>query len=254
MIIFVSALFGVNFYYSFFSGNERMEGILGIWYFIAFFLIIATTFDYLELEKIIKGQVLISLVYSLFALIPFLKWGYILVKPGGERLMGYTGNPSFFAVYLILNAFFALYLYFREYSFDKKILNWWLGAFLIQSFLIFVTLTRGAMLGYLTSIVLIALAIIFLSRDKNLLIFKKISIGFLILTLVMVLITFGGKNTSFVKNNSILSRFASISISAPTAMSRIFQLEWLGKFLQKPCLVGVKRITKLLMWRILIQK
>ena len=235
LIVFISALFGVNFYYSFFSGNERMEGILGIWYFIAFFLIIATTFDYLELEKIIKGQVLISLVYSLFALIPFLKWGYILVKPGGERLMGYTGNPSFFAAYLIFNAFFALYLYFREYSFDKKILNWWLGAFLIQSFLIFVTLTRGAMLGYLVSIVLIALAIIFLSKDKSLLILKKISIGFLILILVMVLITFGGKNTSFVKNNSILSRFASISISAPTAMSRIFSagVAW-ESFLQKP--------------------
>jgi hypothetical protein len=27
VIVFISALFGVNFYYSFFSGNERMEGV-----------------------------------------------------------------------------------------------------------------------------------------------------------------------------------------------------------------------------------
>jgi uncharacterized membrane protein YfcA len=50
IILFISALFGVNFNYSFFSGNERMEGILGIWYFIAFFSISVTTFNYLEIE------------------------------------------------------------------------------------------------------------------------------------------------------------------------------------------------------------
>src|SRR5680860_1683273 len=29
VIIFISALFGVDFYYSLFSGNERMEGVFG---------------------------------------------------------------------------------------------------------------------------------------------------------------------------------------------------------------------------------
>ena len=29
VIIFISALFGANFNYSFFSNNERMEGVLG---------------------------------------------------------------------------------------------------------------------------------------------------------------------------------------------------------------------------------
>ena len=235
VILFISALFGIDFYYSFFSGNERMEGILGIWYFIAFFLVLATTFQYLEIEKILKAQVIIGLFYSLLALISFLNWGSIIVKPTSERLMGYTGNPSFFAVYLIFNAFLALYFYFRQYNFDKKIFNWWLIPFFLQSFLIFATLTRGAMLGYLTSIILIALAIIFLSKDKSLLIFKKIALSFLIFVFTITVFTFAGKNTEFVKNNSILGRFASISLTDPTAKSRIFSAgtAW-QSFLQKP--------------------
>ena len=31
-ILFISAFFGVDFYYSLFSGNERVEGVFGIWH------------------------------------------------------------------------------------------------------------------------------------------------------------------------------------------------------------------------------
>jgi O-antigen ligase len=235
IIIFISALFGVDFYYSFFSGNERMEGVLGIWYFMAFFLIIATTFKYLEIEKILKTQVFISLFYSFLALLPFLGIGQVFVRITSDRLVGYTGNPSYFGAYLLFNAFLALYFYFRQYNYDKKLFNWWSIAFIVQSLLLFVTLTRGAMMGYLASVVLIALAIIFLSKDKILLPFKKIAIVFLISIAVLSIFTFAGKNTDFVKNNVILSRFSSISLTDPTAKSRIFSAgtAW-QSFLQKP--------------------
>jgi len=77
IIIFISALFGVDFNYSFFSGNERMEGVLGIWYFIAFFLIITTTFKYLEIEKILKIQLGIGVFYSIVALLAYSGIGII---------------------------------------------------------------------------------------------------------------------------------------------------------------------------------
>jgi O-antigen ligase len=235
VIAFLSAIFGVNFYYSFFSSNERMEGVLGIWYFISFFFIIATTFDYLEIEKIFKTQVFISLFYSFISLLYFFGVTQIFIKVTSDRLLGYTGNPSYLATYLLFNAFLALYFYFRQYNFDKKIFNWWLAPFFIQSFLMFMTLTRGAMIGYLASIILIALAIIFLSKDKIILLFKKLSIVFLISVIVLSVFTFAGRNTNFVKNNSVLSRFASISLTDPTAKSRIFSAGTAWKsFLQKP--------------------
>lgn len=235
IIVFLSAVFGVNFFYSLFSSNERMEGVLGIWYFISFFLIVATVFDYLEIEKILKTQVFISLFYSFISLLYFLGIAQIFIKITSDRLVGYTGNPSYLAAYLFFNAFLALYFYFRQYNFDKKIFNWWLIPFFIQSFLVFVTLTRGMMLGYIASIILIALAIIFLSKNKNLIIFKKIAISFIVFILIMTAFVFAGKNTEFVKNNSILNRFASISLNDPTAKSRIFSAGTAWKsFLQKP--------------------
>ena len=242
VIIFISALFGVDFYYSLFSGNERMEGVFGIWHFIAFFLIITTTFKYLEIEKILKIQIGIGMLYSIVAFLAYSGVGKITAQLTGGRLAGYTGNPSFFAVYLLFNAFLALYFYFRQYIFDKKLFNWWLLVFLGQSFLIFATLTRGSMIGYLISIILIALGIVFLKSDFQkksdiLAPLKKISIVFLIGILVVSVFTFTGKNTSFVKNNKILSRFSSISLTHPTALSRLFSAGTAWKsFLQKPLL------------------
>jgi len=240
VIIFISALFGVDFYYSLFSGNERMEGVFGIWHFILFFLIIANVFEYLEVEKILKIQVGIGILYSIIALLAYSGVGKITAQLTGGRLAGYTGNPSFFAVYLLFNAFLALYFYFRQYIFDKKLFNWWLLVFLGQSFLIFATLTRGSMIGYLISIMLIALGIVFLKSDfqKKLNVLdplKKISIVFLIGILVVSVFTFAGKNTNFVKNNKILSRFSTISLTHPTALSRLFSAGTAWKsFLQKP--------------------
>ncbi len=240
IIIFISALFGIDFYYSLFSGNERMEGVFGIWHFMLFFLIIATTFKYLEIEKILKIQVGIGILYSIVAILAYSGIGKITAQLTGGRLAGYTGNPSFFAVYLLFNAFLALYFYSRQYIFDKRLFNWWLLVFLGQSFLIFATLTRGSMMGYLVSIILIALGIIFLKSDiqkeSNLpSSLKKIAIVFLISILVLSVFTFGAKNTDFVKNNKILGRFSSISLTDPTALSRLFSAGTAWKsFLQKP--------------------
>ena len=240
VILFISALLGVDFNFSLFSGNERMEGVFGIWHFILFFLILATTFDYLKIEKILKIQVGIGILYSIVAILAYSGIGTITAQMTGNRLAGYTGNPSFFAVYLLFNAFLALYFYFRQYIFDKRLFNWWLLVFLGQSFLIFATLTRGSMIGYLISIILIALGIVFLKSDfqKKPNVpdpLKKISIVFLIGILVVSVFTFAGKNTNFVKNDKILSRFSSISLSAPTAKSRLFSAGTAWKsFLQKP--------------------
>ncbi|MFA5441703.1 MAG: O-antigen ligase family protein [Candidatus Paceibacterota bacterium] len=239
-IIFISALLGVDFSYSFFSGNERMEGVFGIWHFMLFFLIIATTFNYLEIEKILKIQVGIGILYSFIALLAYSGIGKITAQFTGNRLAGYTGNPSFFAAYLLFNAFLALYFYFRQYVFDKKLFNWWLPVFLGQSFLLFATLTRGVMIGYLISLIFIAFGIMFLKSDSQgksdfFNPFKKISIVLLIGILVISVFTFSAKNTDFVKNNPILSRFSSISLTDPTAVSRILSAKTAWKsFLQKP--------------------
>lgn len=102
LVILISALLGVNFIWSFFSGNERMEGVFGIWHFILFFLIISSVFDLHDFKKILKTEVGISVFYGFLALIIH-AGGRIGVVSATPRLSGFTGNPSYLGIYFIFN-------------------------------------------------------------------------------------------------------------------------------------------------------
>jgi len=221
LVIFISALLGINFMWSFFSGNERMEGVFGIWHFILFFIILATTFDWREIERILKIQVFISLFYSFIALLAYFGVGQITAQMTSNRLAGYTGNPSYFATYLMFNAFFALYFYFQQYRLDKKIFNYWFIIFVIQSLLMFVTGTRGVMMGYFAAMLIIFFGIIILLKDKDYLLLKKLVSIVLLIGVIVTVSIFSLKNTAFVHNNFALNRLTSISLKDPTAVSRM---------------------------------
>lgn len=234
IILFISALLGVNFYWSLFSGNERMEGVFGIWHFILFFVILATTFNFKEIEELIKIQVYIGLFYSFLSIYSYLGFGIIDPLFTSHRLAGFTGNPSYFAVYALFNSFFALYFYFQKYQQEKKLFNWWLLVFGIFSFLMFLTGCRGTMIGYGVSILIIGTMII-LKKDKELYALKKFFIFLFIAGLVFLSLIFSLRNTNFVKKFFALERLASISLKDPTAVSRIYSAKTAFKgFLEKP--------------------
>lgn len=234
VVIFISALLGVNFYWSMFSGNERMEGVFGIWHFILFFIILATTFNFKEIEDLIKTQVYIGLFYSLLAIYSYLGLGMVDPTTTSNRLAGFTGNPSYFATYALFNAFFALYFYFEKYQREKKIFNWWLVIFGIFSFLMFITGCRGTMIAFGLSILMIGLTIIF-KKDKELLVFKKLFSLLIIIGLIFLGLVFSLKNTAFVKRFFALERLTSISLKDPTAVSRLYSAKTAFKgFLEKP--------------------
>jgi len=234
IILFISALLGINFSWSIFSGNERMEGVFGIWHFILFFLILTTTFSRQELENILKIQVYLGLVYSLLAIYTYFGFGPINPQMTSNRLAGFTGNPSYFALYALFNAFFALYFYFEEYRLNKKLFNWWFLIFGTFSLLMFLTGCRGTMIGYGVAMLVIGLAIIF-KKDKEILELKKVFIGLFAIGLIFLILVFSLKNTSFVKNNFALERLTSISIKDPTAVSRLYSAQAAFKaFLEKP--------------------
>ena len=114
LVILISAILGVNFTWSFFSGFERMEGVLGIWHFILFFLIISSVFDFEDFKKILKTEVGISVFYGLVALLIYkgMRVGVVSATP---RLSGFTGNPSYLGIYFIFNSLLALYFYLESF-------------------------------------------------------------------------------------------------------------------------------------------
>jgi hypothetical protein len=114
LVILISAFLGVNFTWSFFSGFERMEGVLGIWHFILFFLIISSVFDLNDFKKILKTEIGISVLYGFLALFIY-SGGRIGVVSATPRLSGFTGNPSYLGTYFIFNSLFALYFYLESF-------------------------------------------------------------------------------------------------------------------------------------------
>ena len=235
LVIFLAAIFGVNFSWSFFSGNERMEGVFGIWHFILFFLILIAVFDRKEIENILKIQVGIGAVYSLMALSGYWRIITMIANFTANRLVGYTGNPSYFATYLIFNALLALYFYFEEFEITKKLFNFWLPISIFQGILVFVTGTRGGMAGLGIGCLYLIFSLLFSKRDQKYQIFKKLSAGGLILGVLFVILAFSFKNATLVQKNFALERLTSVSLKDPTAASRILSagIAW-KSFLQKP--------------------
>jgi O-antigen ligase/tetratricopeptide (TPR) repeat protein len=234
LVILISALLGVNFYWSFFSGNERMEGVFGIWHFILFFFIIASVFDLNDFKKVFKAEVFISAFYGFLALIIY-AGGRIGVVSATPRLSGFTGNPSYLGIYFIFNSLLALYFYLEEFKLSKKIFNPWLLLVVYEALLIFISGTRGGMIGFGLGFLYIITSLIFSQRAKEYHLLKKLSLFTLIAGIVFLGAVFSLKNTSFVKNNFALERLTSISLKDPTGMARLLSAQTAFKsFKEKP--------------------
>jgi O-antigen ligase/tetratricopeptide (TPR) repeat protein len=255
LAVLLSAFFGVNLIWSLLSGCERMEGVIGVWHFIIFFLIITNVFTREDFEQLIKIEIGISTFYGILALLIYkgiMTVGSVSQTP---RLSGLTGNPSYLATYFIFNAFLALYLYFdsflsarvkRSNSNDSKITSvmaslfprndsiWWLLIFIFDALLVFISGTRGGMIGLGVGILYLIFNFL-ISSQKQLIIFKKLSLIVLGVIIIFLITVFSLKNTSLVKNNFALSRLTSISYKDPTGMSRILSAQTAFKsFLEKP--------------------
>ena len=234
LIILLSAIFGVNFEWSFFSGNERMEGVFGIWHFVLFFVILITTFDRNDIEKILKAQVYISVLYALVALMAYRGVGQVTSTMTSNRLAGYTGNPSYYALYALFNGFLALYFYFQQYRFDKKIFNYWFLIFLAETLLMVITGCRGTVIGLVVAVFLIGLLLLIKGQNNDHQLKKIVIFGFALIVLGVALL-YSFKNTSLVKNSFVLERLTSFSFTDPTTFSRLMSAKTaFHAFLEKP--------------------
>jgi len=226
LMVTLSGIFGIDWFRSFWSNNERMEGILGIWHYIFFFIIIYSVIKEKDVWfKLLKTSILASLINGTFGLLSLInvlpaKYGDI-----GGRLAGLTGNPSFLAVYLLFNVFLALYFFFLYFKEKRSKAGWWLLAFAYGSLMIFLTACRGVIIGWFFGLFLIWLwALISQKKAKTRII------------LISLLISFLGAGVLFVflGNNYTIARLKSLGLKDPTVQTRLFAAKisfkaWLDK-------------------------
>lgn len=232
-ILFAASLFGVDFLRSFWSTEERFSGWFYLLHIFLFFVIILAIFktkkdrtDFLKFNVVIALAMFAVAILSLFG-VKF--WGVDL----GTRISGTLGNPIFLAAYFILNLFFALYLFCAAKSGANKTV--WLACGLIIFYGIALTQSRGALLGVAAGAGVAFLYYAVCSKQKKA---RAVILSSAAVMIFLVGAIFAFKNSSFVKNNDILNRISSISVSAGTAKTRLLSWQMALKAIKERPLLG----------------
>lgn len=213
-IIGLADLFGVAPMQSFWSDFERMEGFITLLHLAAYFLVISSVFNESDWRRYWNTTLVASSIMVIYAL--FQLAGTVAIHQGGVRVDGTLGNATYLAVYMLFHVFIALMMASRA----KGGLRWAYGLLIIgQLFILYHTATRGAILGFLGGLLVIA----FLNlRNREDALIRKLSLGTVAALASVVLGFFALRQTPFVQESPVLSRFAEISAQELQSGGRSF--------------------------------
>lgn len=225
----LSTIFGVNPYRSFWSNYERMEGLVTFLHLGAFFLMAGSMFrtkatEILFFRTTLGASVLLSF-YSLLQYFHVLK-----TFQSANRVEATLGNSAYLAMYLLFHIAIAAWLWSKS-SKGKSNSFLYGGIIVFEIFILFLTQTRGTLLGLVAALLVGAGVTAFLQKGKV----RNYSLGVLGSVILLVALFIPLRNTPLIQENGALQRFASISLTDTTTKSRftIWKMGYEG-FKEKP--------------------
>jgi O-antigen ligase/tetratricopeptide (TPR) repeat protein len=228
IVMLLTAIFGHDFQSSFWSGLERMEGFVGLFYALTFFFVLSNSIKKTEHWQILFltscGVACVCVGVGIFK-------EFDVVKKG-ERLFSSLGNPTYLGLYLILHLFLVSFVLVNVTS---KIRNICFLMILILLVGVVLTQSRSAFLGLLMGGFVVVIFTVF-SKNIN----PKIRWGFggLLMAIGFIItILWNVKNTEFVEKSVFLSRVVKVASSKTTGVSRLnnWKIAYEG-FKEKPIL------------------
>jgi O-antigen ligase/tetratricopeptide (TPR) repeat protein len=214
-VVFVADVTGVNPARSLWSNYERMEGFVALIHIFAYFVVVGSVLTKELWTSFLQTSVFAGVIMSFYG------WyqlsGGAEISQGGVRLDGRFGNAAYFGGYLLFNVFLTAFLMARTKKYDFL---WWTYAsgIILQVAIMFLTETRGSMLGFFTGTIIASLLFIFLNKKNPKM--KSIALGVIAFVAVFIFLVFQSKESDFVKSNRPLARLASISFNETTVASR----------------------------------
>jgi O-antigen ligase len=215
-IAIVTSALGINPRLSFVGDLERMWGI-NMWvHLLLFFVVISSVLKSKKEWFIFLNFSLI--IASYIAIYGYLqRWGVEgIFQTGITRIQSVLGNSAYVAGILLLSSMLTVYLLIKTKGF------WWKSLFgihlLIQLPAMFMAEIRGAQVAFFFVLLIILLAFIFRSKNK---LVKNSLVIFLLLLIIIFGLAFRNKEAGWVKENSILRRLTTISLSGGTVRTRL---------------------------------
>ncbi len=233
---FFHVLFGVNFFLTLYSvmqvhgeltinqGSTRADATLGnATYFAVFLLINIFLLAFWFVRN--KGKGSSDIYYSGFVgFILFVIFGLSIVA--GDAVLGFYGK--IFLVLSLVGLPTIGYLYFTKND-NVLIRRGFYGAiFVLDLIALYHTATRGAILGLIAGASLSAILIAWFNRGNRLI--RNSAIGIITAVVLFVGLFVALKDSQFVANSPVLSRFSTISFTEQTVKSRamIWNMSWQG--------------------------
>ncbi|HYF13400.1 MAG TPA: O-antigen ligase family protein [Candidatus Paceibacterota bacterium] len=204
---------------SFWSNFERMDGYVTIIHIFLLFLIAGAVFTAEKWwDTFFRVSVVAGALQGLYGLMQLLGV-FEISSQSGPRIDTTFGNAIYVAVFMLFNIFITIYLLTR----DRRAV--WLQVFygvalVLQFIALFYSQTRGALLGVIGGLVVVALYIAWRGKGEEWRVLRKWSIGFLVGIVVLGGLFWALRDSSFVRNSPTLNRIASISLTEKTTMSR----------------------------------
>src|SRR3989338_3383169 len=153
-IIGLADLLGVAPLKSFWSNFERMEGFITLLHLGMFFVVISSVFKEVDWKRWWNVSLVASFLMVLYCILQII--GLKAINQGGVRVDGTLGNAIYLAVYMLFHIFIALLFLRREWQ--NVALRWVYGLLILaQTIVLYYTATRGAILGLLAGLLVVAL-------------------------------------------------------------------------------------------------
>ena len=212
-VLGLAAALGISPYRSFWSNFERMEGFIGLLHFFLYFLLLGSVFKTdRDWKLFFHTSLAASILVSLYAVGQLS--GRFAIHQGGMRVDATLGNATYLAVYLLFHLFLLIWFFLKNEH------VWWragyAAAFLLELAILYATATRGAILGLLGGLAVLAVLLAFFRGGAM----RRAALVGLGVLVAVPIIFFFVRNAAFVQKNDVLVRFAAISPSEPTTQAR----------------------------------
>ncbi|MFA4872124.1 MAG: O-antigen ligase family protein [Patescibacteria group bacterium] len=174
--LIISTVFAVNPYRAFWGDLERGEGLFGFLHFFAFLIMAVAIFekkDWLNFFKLSLGVGFILIFYAFLQYFHVRNFPFLFISE--VRPFSFIGNPSFLATHMFFLMMFAVVIFYQHKSAQIGInqrfnIFWKYFSFLIiilSALTIFITATRGAIVGLGASILFLLVYFSFKKTQIN---------------------------------------------------------------------------------------